>query len=215
MHMADLSEAEGSAATEALRKEGHRVSFSAMDVCDPASWQALVEKTVGEYGGLDILVNNAGIWEPATIESITPAGFQKVLNVNLIGPLLGMQAAVAAMRARGSGAIVNVASNATQMMFAKGCGYAPSKAALAALTKTAAVHCAEQGYNIRINSVHPGPHETRMMLEGGTSSIVGSIPMKRMGRPNETAAAVAFLVSDEASYITATELFVDGGMTVT
>jgi len=135
--------------------------------------------------------------------------------VNLVGPLLGMQAAIPAMRARGGGAIVNVASNATPLIFAQACSYAPSKSALAALTKTAAVHCAQKGYGIRINSIHPGPHETRMMLDGGVDGTADAIPMKRMGRLSEAAAAVAFLTCDDASYITASELFIDGGMTAT
>jgi 3alpha(or 20beta)-hydroxysteroid dehydrogenase len=213
--LADVLEEQGQATAAALRQQGHRATFHVMDVRLEASWHALVEAANEQHGGLDVLVNNAGIWAPADIESITVAALKHVLDVNLIGPLLGMQAAIPAMRERGGGSIVNVASNATQFIFAQASSYAPSKSALAALTKTAAVHCAEKGYGIRINSIHPGPHETAMMLNGGVSGIAETIPMKRMGRPSEVAAAVAFLVSDDASYITATELFIDGGMTVT
>jgi 3alpha(or 20beta)-hydroxysteroid dehydrogenase len=204
---------EGHATATALQDTGYRAAFRMMDVREESAWLSLVETTIDTFGGLDILVNNAGIFMPADIESITAEQLKNVYDVNVVGPLLGMKTAIPAMRSRGGGAIVNIASNATQFNFALGCSYGSSKAALASLTKTTAIHCAQKGYNIRVNSIHPGPHETKMMLDGGVSGVREMIPMKRMGRPEEVAATVAFLVSDDASFITAEELFIDGGMT--
>ena len=109
---------------------------------------------------------------------------------------------------------VNIASNATAFIFPEAVSYGSSKAALAHLTKTVAVHCARAGYNIRANSIHPGPHATAMMGDGAVPGMVDRIPLHRMGHPEEVAAAVAYLASDEAAFVTATELFIDGGMSV-
>jgi 3alpha(or 20beta)-hydroxysteroid dehydrogenase len=148
-----------------------------------------------------------------------------MLDINLFGAFIGMKTVLPSMKRTGNGSIVNIASNSTQMVIALTSIYSSAKAALANLSKTAAVHCAESGYGIRVNTIHPGPHATPMLLAGGTAeqaaaipqvkAVIDSIPMKRMGEPREIGRVVAFLASDDASYITGAEIFVDGGLTIT
>lgn len=211
----------GEASAAELRAAGHKAAFRAHDVRDAGAWASVVADTVNEFGGLDILVNNAGISHPCTIEDATEEGFRRMLDINLIGPFLGMQAAIPAMKVRGGGSIVNISSNSTRKVVALTTTYAASKAGLANLTKSASVHLAESGSGIRCNSVHPGPCETEMLMgEGGKSgaelpavkAMIQTIPMRRMGRPAEVGALVAFLASDAASYLTGGEYFVDGGV---
>ena len=211
----------GEATAAGLRTAGYQAEFTELDVRDAASWQATVQRTLDRFGRLDCLVNNAGINFVRTIETATVDEFRAILDVNLIGPFLGMQAVIPVMKAKG-GSIVNIASNSTRKVVALTTIYGATKAGLANLTKTAAVHCASSGYGIRINSVHPGPHETEMLL-GGISQAVDipevrrmmeMIPMSRMGKPSEVGTVVAFLASDDASYMTGAEIFVDGGITV-
>lgn len=203
---------EGEVTAGNLRDAGHQATFMVMDVASSDAWAAVVAETARLFGGLDILVNNAGIWIAGTIDDVSLDDLLKVYGVNLFGPMLGMQAAIPHMRARGGGSIVNIASNSTQWILDQALSYGSSKAALAHMSKTAAVHLAKSGAGIRVNSIHPGFHDTAMM-SGADSSLAASVPMSRLGRPDEVAAAVAFLASDDASYVTATELFIDGGAT--
>jgi 3alpha(or 20beta)-hydroxysteroid dehydrogenase len=115
------------------------------------------------------------------------------------------------MQERGGGSIINIASNATDFIFPETISYGSSKAALANMTKAVAVHCGRRGYRIRANSIHPGPHATAMM-GNEPSPLLQRIPLGRMGTPEELAAAVAYLASDDAAFVTATELFIDGGL---
>jgi len=146
-----------------------------------------------------------------------------VLEVNLLSCFLGTKQGIARMKATGGGAIVNIASNSTATVVPLTTAYSPSKAAVANLSKVAALHCAVERYNIRVNSVHPGPTETEMLTGGGTGRatdipqvkrLIEAIPTGRMAQPAEIASVVAFLASDAASYMTAAEVFVDGGLTV-
>ena len=168
---------------------------------------------------MDVLVNNAGIALPRTIEEANLDEFKHVMDINLYGPFLGMKAALPALIARGAGSIVNVSSNSTEMIVPTTTYYAASKAALANLTKTTAVHLATQGYQIRANSIHPGPHSTEMLADPDVARMPHiqrmreTIPLGRFGRPEEFGHLVVFLASDESSYITASEFFIDGGLT--
>jgi NAD(P)-dependent dehydrogenase (short-subunit alcohol dehydrogenase family) len=176
-----------------------------------------------EFGRLDILVNNAGISLPKTVEDLTVEDFRKVLDINLIGCFLGTKRAIQMMKTTGGGAIVNIASNSTLGVVPLTTAYSASKAAVANFSKVVAIHCAAEGYNIRVNSVHPGPTETDMLTGGGAAratdipqvrQLINAIPLKRMAQPREIANLVAFLASDAASYMTATEVFIDAGLTV-
>ena len=211
MMLTDISDGEQTA--QALRDAGHQAVFTSQDVAEASAWTRVLSDTAARFGGIDILVNNAGIFVPATIETINLEELLRVYHVNLFGPMLGMQAVIPYMRQRGGGSIVNIASNATAFIFPQSVSYGSSKAALANLTKTVAVHCARSGYRIRANSIHPGPHATAMM-GGDPSGLVNRIPLQRMGQPTELAAAVAYLASDDASFVTAAELFIDGGLIV-
>ena len=218
--LTDVLAAQGEATAAALRGEGHNAIFRVLDVTSERAWDEAIASAVAEFGRLDIVVNNAGINIAKTIEEITLAEFRRVLDINLIGCFLGTQKGIRCMKSTGGGAIVNIASNSTQNVVSLTTAYSPSKAALANLTKVAALHCAAERYNIRVNSVHPGPTETDMLTGRGTAEIpqvkqlISAIPLGRMGQPREIANVVAFLASDLASYVTASEVFVDGGLTV-
>lgn len=218
--IADLLAERGEQTAAELREAGHEARFVLLDVRDEAAWAAAVQATLDAFGAMHILVNNAGIATAATIEDLTVADFQTILDINLLGAFRGMQAAIPALKAAGGGAIVNISSNSTQRVSAITTSYAATKAAVANLTKSAAIHLAQTGTGIRVNSVHPGPHATEMLLGSDSKAdlpqvqaLRDAIPMGRMGEAQEVGAVVAFLASDAASYVTGAELFVDGGLT--
>lgn len=219
--LADVLEDVGRGTAEQIAAQGLAAEFAFLDVTDPQNWSGLVDSVLQRHGSIDILVNNAGISISGSIEDITLERLRRVFDVNFVGPFLGIKAVLPAMKASGNGAIVNIASNTSQFILGQATAYGASKAALANLTKTAAAHCARSGYGIRVNSIHPGPHATDMIIsqkEGvGSKALAGftrAIPMGRLGDPSDVAAAVVFLASDAARYITGTELFVDGGLTM-
>lgn len=212
----DVLDEAGEATVAELAAEGHAAVYRHLDVRDAASWEATVAATLDAFGRVDCLVNNAGINFVETIESATADQFRAVLDVNLIGPFLGMQAAIPAMKAAGGGSIVNLASNSTRKVVVSTTVYSASKAALANLTKTSAAWLGQ--YGIRVNSVHPGAHDTEMVRKGFEqvtdpairATILNAIPLGRLGRPAEVGALVAFLASDAASYVSGSEYFIDG-----
>jgi 3alpha(or 20beta)-hydroxysteroid dehydrogenase len=216
----DVLDEPGRQTCAALIEHGIDAMFCHHDVTSESQWDQVIEQTLARFGKLDILVNNAGIQLPKTVEDMSLAEFRQVMDVNLTGCFLGTRHGIAQMKSNG-GAIVNIASNSTKTMVPLTTAYSPSKAAVANLSKVAALHCAKEGYRIRVNSVHPGPCETDMLTGGAEKAmdipqvrqLIDAIPMGRMGQPSEVGEAVAFLASDAASYITATELFVDGGLT--
>jgi 3alpha(or 20beta)-hydroxysteroid dehydrogenase len=220
--LTDILSERGHATAESLRAQGLNCAFHDHDVTRPDQWDTVIAATLKRFGRLDIMVNNAGITTATTIEDLTLEELRRVLEVNLVSCFLGTQKAIRQMKLTGGGAIINIASNATQNVVPLTAAYGPSKAAVANLTKVAAIHCAVQRYNIRVNSVHPGPSDTEM-LSGGASrpldipqiqQLVAAVPMGRMGQPREIGEVVAFLASEAASYMTAAEIFVDGGLTV-
>lgn len=221
--LTDVLDAEVRETAKALQGQGFTTAAMTHDVTNGKHWEAVMDATQQAFGRIDILVNNAGITSPATIEQCTVEQFRAVLEVNLVGTFLGMQSAIKRMKSTGGGAIVNIASNSTRAVVPMTTAYSPSKAGVANLTKVAALHCAAEGYNIRVNSVHPGPTETPMMTGGGAMRavdipevrrLIEGIPLRRMAQPREIGEVVAFLASDSASYVTGEELFVDAGVTV-
>lgn len=190
---------------------GDAIRFRRHDVSAPDDWAAAVAEAVETWGRLDILVNNAGIYTVNRIEDETLDRFRRILDVNLLGTFLGIQAALPVMRAAGGGSIVNVSSLAGMKGIPGHAAYGASKWAVRGLTRTAA---AELGrFGIRVNSVHPGPIRTSMLPEGDESRFA-QMPLRRTGGPEEVARLVLFLASDEASYITGAEHLVDGGSNV-
>jgi len=210
--IADTLEDEGRQVAAAI---GEAALFHRLDVTDEAEWQAVVASTTERFGGLDILVNNAGISGSAYADLFDMVGWHKVMEVNATGVFLGMKHAVPAMRARGGGSIVNFSSISGFVGQARiHMSYNASKGAVRIMTKSAAVQFGRD--KIRVNSVHPGLMPP-MRTSGATADpalraeMTKRIPLGRTGEVDEVANAVLFLASDEASYITGTELVVDGG----
>ncbi|KAF0842555.1 SDR family oxidoreductase [Nocardia caishijiensis] len=184
------------------------VRYQHLDVREPEQWQAVVRTAVEEFGGLHVLVNNAGIVNGNLLVDFALAEWQRIIDINLTGTFLGMQAAVPAMT--GGGSIVNV-SSVEGMRGSPGLhGYTATKFAVRGLTKSAALELAPHG--IRVNSVHPGLISTPM-TEGIPADFL-QIPLARAAEPDEVSALVAYLASDESSYSTGAEFVVDGGLTV-
>jgi len=220
--VADIIEPGGSETASAIRAASGTALHGILDVTDAQAWARLVRATLEEFGRIDCLVNNAGIDIAATIEDATVEAFRRILDINLLGGFHGMQAVIPVMQRQGGGSIVNIASLATRKVAATTTIYGAAKAGLANLTKTAAVHCAQQGYGIRVNSIHPGPIETAMLFgdesaRGAAPEIrraIDMIPMRRLGQAADIGSVVVFLASDDARYVTAAEFVVDGGLGV-
>ncbi|GHG29645.1 glucose 1-dehydrogenase [Streptomyces filamentosus] len=203
--LTDVLEEEGRLAAREL---GDSARFVRHDVTDEASWRAAAAVAADAFGRLDVLVNNAAIYTTSPIEDEDPARLDALLRVNLVGPFLGIRAVVPAMRAAGGGSIVNMSSQAgLQGIWGHG-GYGAAKWGLRGLTKTAAIELGPDG--IRVNSVHPGAIATGMTAHLGTTAHPAA-PLGRVGEPEEVARLVAFLASDDSSYLTGAELAVDGG----
>ncbi|MFD4370295.1 glucose 1-dehydrogenase [Streptomyces sp. NPDC058486] len=203
--LTDVREAEGEETAASL---GPAARFVRHDVTDEPSWSSAVATAVDAFGRLDVLVNNAAVYSTCPIEEEDPARLDTLLRVNLAGPFLGIRAAAPALRASGGGSIVNISSQAgLQGIWGHG-AYGAAKWGLRGLTKTAALELGPDG--IRVNSVHPGAIATDMTAHLGTTAHPGA-PLGRVGEPEEVARLVAFLASDESSYLSGAELAVDGG----
>ncbi|HYZ33844.1 MAG TPA: glucose 1-dehydrogenase, partial [Crenalkalicoccus sp.] len=213
--LADMLEEEGRALAAAIAAEGGTALFQPLAVEEEAAWEAAMAALLGAWGRLDILVNCAGISGSKTNDLYDTALWDRIMAVNARGTFLGVKHAVAAMRGRGGGAIVNFSSisgNVGQERIH--CAYNASKAAVRLLTKAVAVQ--EGAAGIRVNTVHPGIMPP-MRTSGVTADpafrerMLAHVPLARAGSVEEAARAVLFLASDEASYITGAELHVDGG----
>lgn len=202
-------------------------TFDMLDVRDEAAWQRTMASVLAGHGRLDVLVNNAGITgvgiggaahDP---EHATLAEWHAVHAVNLDGTFLGCKYAIQAMRRTGTGSIINISSRSGLVGIPGAAAYASSKAAVRNHTKSVALWCAQQGMQVRCNSVHPGAILTPMweaMLGDGPdraermSRMIAEVPLKRFGRPSEVAAIVVLLASNDATYVTGSEFDIDGGL---
>ncbi|MEX2146329.1 MAG: glucose 1-dehydrogenase [Candidatus Rokuibacteriota bacterium] len=210
--VADILEQEGQ---EVAKSIGDAARFMKLDVTSEPDWQALVAAAEREFGRLDILVNNAGISGTYTSDLASTEAWERVMDINAKGTFLGMKHAVPAMKRAGGGAIVNISSiSGFTGQLGVHMAYNASKGAVRIMTKAGAVQWARD--HIRVNSVHPGFLPPMRTSVGSAkpewrAKALAAVPMRREGRVEEVAHAVLFLASDEASYITGTELVVDGG----
>src|SRR5262249_57359559 len=215
--LGDVLEGEGKAAEGAIRAAGGEATFARRDGASEAGWKAAVAAAERLYGRLDILVNNAGIGGGSRLEETTLAQWERTMAVNATGVFLGTRAVIAAMRRAGGGSIVNISSQLGLVaMDESSPQYQASKGAVRLLTKLTAVQYAREG--IRANSVHPGPIVTPMTERRRADPeqhrrMVARIPLGRYGQPREVALGVLYLASDEASFVTGSELVIAGGWT--
>ena len=217
--LADRDEAKGRALAAELGDAAH---FVALDVVDEQSWQAAVAATVEKFGGLHGLLNAAGVGVRNSIEDCTLAEYRRVNDINSLGTFLGCKHAIPAMKESGGGSIVNISSVLGLRGASYAMAYCASKGAVRTLTKNVALYCAQQKYNIRCNTVHPGYIDTPMIaprLDSNVGNMTGRQaleelhPLGRLGQADEVAHMILFLLSDESTFSTGSEFVCDGGLT--
>jgi len=213
----DVLEEEGRRVAAQIGEAGGKAIFLALDVTSESQWQDAIAATVAEFGKLDILVNNAGIGGHGTVENTTVADWDRVMDINAKGVFLGTKSAIPELRWAGGGSIINISSQLGLVGVDNSSPqYQASKGAVRLLTKSTAIQYAGEG--IRANSVHPGPIVTPMTEAGRADPernelTLSRIPLGRHGEPGDVAYGVLFLASDESSFMTGSELVIDGGWT--
>ena len=214
--LGDILESEGEAAAGAIREDGGNARFIALDVTSEDDWISAVRFTVETFGRLDILINNAAIYARTLIVDTDIEEWRRIMDINMTGVFLGTKHAVPAMRESGGGSIINISSTAGLVGSARGSAYGASKGGVRLFTKYAAIQHAPDG--IRANSIHPGPVDTEMISDNlstpeGRAESLARIPLGRIGTVMDVAYGALFLASDESSFVTGSELVIDGGMT--
>jgi 3alpha(or 20beta)-hydroxysteroid dehydrogenase len=203
-----------SAGRQLAAQLGQAATFIPQDVTRESDWAAAI-KAAETLGGLHGLINNAGIYQPRTLMETDTELFERHMRVNQLGCFLGMKCVVPVMERSGGGSIVNISSVAGLRGSPGAIAYSATKWALRGMTKAAAIDLAPK--KIRVNSVHPGPIDTEMLnvrTPEQNAQRLQQVPMKRMGTAEEVARLVVFLLSDESSYITGSEVAIDGGATL-
>ena len=211
--LADVQVEDGNRVTQEITDAGGQALFVEMDVSSQADWDRTIEAAISNFGKINVLVNNAGIIERDSIEETTEETWDKIMAVNAKGVFLGAKAVIPHMRAAGGGSIVNI-SSISGMISVGYPAYNSSKGAIRVFTKCAAVELARD--NIRVNSIHPGTIWTSMSTYKRAftrEERAKTIPMQRVAEPEEIAYPALFLASDESSYMTGSELVIDGGAT--
>lgn len=201
---------------ESLEKELHgKAIFMKHDVTKQEEWEAIVKATEEAFGPITILVNNAGIAVTPTIDELSEAEYRKVIDINQVGVFLGMKTVIPSMRKAGHGSIINI-SSISGILGIGGAAYVASKFAVRGMTKAVALEVAADG--IRVNSIHPGLIETPMIMQPGVEEAVQqmaeTVPLKRIGKPQDVSHLVLFLGSNESSYFTGAEFVIDGGVII-
>jgi 3(or 17)beta-hydroxysteroid dehydrogenase len=217
--IADIDETGGAAAARAI---GEAALMVRLDVTSEDDWRAVIEGTLEAFGQLHVLVNSAGVSVLKNVEDTTLEEWRFVNGVNLDGTFLGCKHAIPAIRESGGGSIINLSSVSGLVGGHNLAAYNASKGGVRLLTKSVALHCARKGYNIRCNSVHPSFIDTPILEpmlaraedpELMRQKLARQVPIGRLGRPEEVAAGILYLASDEAAFMTGAEFVLDGGIT--
>ena len=218
----DLDVNKGSVVVDEIRSSGGEAIFVQHDVADEAKWEHVMRVVIDRYKKLDVLVNNAGVALARDVEHTTLEEWRWLMSINLDGVFLGTKHAVQIMKANRGGSIVNLSSIEGLIGDPNLAAYNASKGGVRLLTKSAALYCAKAGYNIRVNSVHPGYIWTPMVenflksqgdVAQGRKMLDSLHPIGHVGEPDDIAFGVLYLASDEAKFVTGTELVIDGGYT--
>ena len=218
----DIDEAGGRTVVEALSRDGAEGHFVAHDVAQPEDWERALGETLERFAKLDVLVNNAGVAIAASVEDTTLEQWRWLMAINLDGVFLGTQHGIKAMKDGGGGSIVNLSSIDGIIGEADLAAYCASKGGVRTFTKAAALHCARAGYDIRVNSIHPGyvwtPQTEAYLdalgtLEEERRKALERHPIGRLGVPEDIAHGVLYLASDDSRFVTGSELVIDGGYT--
>ena len=213
----DILDDQGRQTEAELQELGYNVTYVHLDVTSESDWEAAVQSAVDTYGKLDVLLNNAGILIRKNIEETTEADWDRIFAVNAKGVFLGTKAAIPAMRDAGGGSIINISSTAGLVGSPNGsASYTATKGAVRLFTKSTAIQHAREG--IRCNSIHPGPIETDMIADtvndpANMALRMQRLPLGRVGKPSEIAYGAIYLASDESSFVTGSEVVIDGGTT--
>ena len=213
----DILDDQGKQTEAELQELGYNVTYVHLDVTSESDWEAAVQSAVDTYGKLDVLLNNAGILIRKNIEETTGEDWDRIFAVNAKGVFLGTKAAIPAMRDAGGGSIINISSTAGLVGSPNGsASYTATKGAVRLFTKSTAIQHAREG--IRCNSIHPGPIETDMIADtlndpANMALRMQRLPLGRVGKPSEIAYGAIYLASDESSFVTGSELVIDGGTT--
>ncbi len=213
----DIREKEGRGVASEIHENGRECLYVPLDVTSTDGWSRAISSTVEKFGKVNVLVNSAGISEGGTVEATTVPQWERVMDVNARGVFLGIRTTVPEMRRAGGGSIINIASQLGLVGVADAStAYQASKAAVRLLTKAVAIQYAKEG--IRVNSVCPGPTVTPMTQARfsdpvGVKQSLSGIPLGRLGRPEDVAYGVLYLASEESSFVTGTDLMIDGGWT--
>ena len=213
----DILDDQGRQTEAELQELGYQVTYVHLDVTNESDWLSAVQTAVSAYGKLDILLNNAGILIRKNIEETTVEDWDRIFAVNSKGVFLGTKAAIPAMRENGGGSIINISSTAGLVGSPNGsASYTATKGSVRLFTKSTAIQHARDG--IRCNSIHPGPIETDMIADTlndpeNMALRMQRLPLGRVGKPSEIAYGAIYLASDESSFVTGSELVIDGGTT--
>ena len=212
----DILDEMGEQSAEQMRQRGYEAAYMHLDVTEESEWKSVVAATVGRFGRLDALVNIAGAIERSPIEGTAVDAWQRVMDISMRGIFLGTRSVIEPMRTSGGGSIVNLSSMVGKWAAPYGAAYAASRAGMLHFSRAAALQLGPAG--IRVNSVLPGwtrtPFTESVYMDDHERQVrEAKIPLGRWAEPYEIAAAILFLLSDDASYVTGAELLVDGGVT--
>ena len=214
--LADVTDQEGIAVAAEIAEAGGDAIYVHLDVANEDEWYAAVQSGVAAFGKLDILVNNAGIWRRGHVMETSSEQWDDIMGVNAKGVFLGTKAAIPEMRKAGGGSIVNISSTAGLVGSKTSAAYSASKGAVRIFSKSTAVQYASEG--IRANSIHPGPIDTDMRDQvwpdvTSREASISRTALARIGTANDIAYGALYLASDESSFVTGSELVIDGGVT--